>query len=77
MAFRRNRNFASVQIYNQKRVIRVYLNLDPDTVDLERPELRDVRQIGHYGTGDLEVTLKAENDIEKAVDLIEASYRAS
>lgn len=77
MAFRRNRNFASVQIYNQKRIVRVYLNLDPDAVELDRAVMRDVRQIGHFGTGDLEITLKSKKDIEKVFALIETSYDLS
>lgn len=77
IAFRRNRNFASVQIYNQKRLIRIYLNLDPDEVDIDDTFMRDVRQIGHFGTGDLEITIKAKRDIEKVAALIEASYEAS
>lgn len=77
MAFRRNRNFASVQIYNQKRVVRVYLNLDPDAVELDPAVMRDVRQIGHFGTGDLEITLKSKKDIEKVSALIETSYDLS
>ncbi|MFK4061280.1 DUF5655 domain-containing protein [Brucella anthropi] len=77
MAFRRNRNFASVQIYNQKRVVRVYLNLDPDAVELDSTLMRDVRQIGHFGTGDLEITIKSKKDIEKVSTWIEASYDAS
>ncbi|WP_259781033.1 DUF5655 domain-containing protein [Aestuariispira ectoiniformans] len=77
MAFRRNRNFASVQIYNQKRVVRVYLNLDPDTVDMDPMMMRDVRQIGHFGTGDLEITIKSKKDIENVSALIAMSYEAS
>ncbi len=77
MAFRRNRNFASVQVYNQKRVVRVYLNLDPDSVELDDAIMRDVRQIGHFGTGDLEITLKSKKDISKIEKLIAESYAAS
>ena len=77
MAFRRNRNFGSVQIYNKKKLIRVYLNLDPDEVELDQPQLRDVRQIGHYGTGNLEITIKSKKDIRNMSALIEASYKAS
>jgi predicted transport protein len=77
MAFRRNRNFASVQIYNQKRVVRVYLNLDPDMIKFDAEMMRDVRQIGHFGTGDLEITIKTKKDIEKVLPFFEASYAAS
>lgn len=77
MAFRRNRNFASVQIYNQKKIIRVYLNLDPDAVESKGVSIRDVRQIGHFGTGDLEVTFKTRKDLDAAAELLRASYEAS
>ncbi|MEM1351290.1 MAG: DUF5655 domain-containing protein [Pseudomonadota bacterium] len=77
IAFRRSRNFASVQIYNQKRIIRVYLNIDPDTVDIDASFMRDVRQIGHFGTGDLEITIAADEDVSKFHDLFQTSYSAS
>lgn len=77
IAFRRNRNFASIQIYNQKRVIRIYLNLDPDTIEIDPAMMRDVRQIGHFGTGDLEITIKSKKDIKAVGDFIKSSYEAS
>lgn len=77
MAFRRNRNFASVQIYNTKRLTRLYLNVDPDEVTLVPEWSRDVRQIGHFGTGDLEITIKSEDEIELAFELMLKSYQAS
>lgn len=77
IAFRRTRNFASVQLYNRKRVIRIYLNLDPDTAETAGVQTRDVRQVGHYGTGDLEVTIQSKTDIDAATNLLKASYDAS
>jgi len=77
MAFRRNRNFASVQIYNRKKVVRVYLNLDPDAVVPNGVTMRDVRQLGHFGTGDLEITIQTKKDIDAAAELLKASYEAS
>tara|TARA_B100000949_G_C14249797_1_gene437566 strand:+ start:521 stop:1336 length:816 start_codon:yes stop_codon:yes gene_type:complete len=76
-AYRRNRNFASVQIYNQRKVIKAYLNIDPDTVDLNRIGVRDVRTVGHYGTGDLELTISSEKDIADFQDLFDLSYNQS
>lgn len=77
IAYKRGRNFASVQIYNQKKLVRVYLNLDPDEIDMSRGDVRDVRQIGHFGTGDLEVTFKSIGDIDKFSDLLLRSYEQS
>lgn len=77
IAFRRTRNFASVQLYNRKKLIRLYLNLDPDTVEVNGAQTRDVRQVGHYGTGDLEVTIQSKKDIDATAGLLKASYDAS
>lgn len=35
---------------------------------------RDVTGIGHWGTGDVEVSLKNDNDLEKVKPLIERAY---
>ena len=77
VAFKRGRNFASVQIYNQKRQVRVYLNIDPEEVDLSRAGLRDVRQVGHYGTGDLELTIRSVEELAGFADLLQDSYQNS
>ena len=76
-AFRRKRNFASVQLYLQKQEIKVYLNIDPDDINLERGFSRDVRAIGHFGPGDLEIVMRKTQDIEKARELFKQSYLAS
>ena len=77
IAFRRNRNFASVQIYNQKNIIKVYLNLNPEDVAIDEPFTRDVRLIGHFGTGDLEIIIKSKEDIDRANELFRESYERS
>ncbi|MFC8719519.1 hypothetical protein, partial [Kitasatospora sp. NPDC057198] len=57
VAYRRLRNMASVLFRPspQHRAMLVYLPLDPDTVELKEGFTRDMRGIGHLGTGDLEV----------------------
>jgi predicted transport protein/polyhydroxyalkanoate synthesis regulator phasin len=77
IAFRRNRNFASVQAYNTKGIVRVYLNLDPDSFDLSHSSLRDVRSVGHFGTGDLELTIEKKSDVSSWKDLFSESYSNS
>ncbi len=78
-AFRRIKNFACVEIHNLKQKLLVYVKVDPDTVDLTGDEgfLRDVRKIGHFGTGDLEITISSMADFEIAKPLLERSYEAS
>jgi predicted transport protein len=44
-----------------------------EEVDM-REGLRDVRSIGHWGTGDLEVKIRTFADVELAVPLIQRAY---
>jgi len=80
-AFKRIKNFACIEIKPQIGVIRLYLKVDPRAVDLvdglEDGFTRDVRNVGHYGTGDLEVTIKNHDDFEKAKSLVVQSYEVS
>ena len=77
IAFRRIKNFACVEIKPQNGVVRLYLKVDPDSIQLEKGFSRDVRKIGHFGTGDLELTVATGEDFEKAKPLILKSYEAS
>ena len=77
LAFRRIKNFACAEVKPQLGVVRLYLKIDPATLTLEDGFTRDVTLIGHYGTGDLEVTLKSHDDLERAKPLIVQSYEAS
>ena len=76
-AFKRIKNFACVEIKPQIGAIRLYLKIDPGTVSLQDGFTRDVRKVGHFGTGDLEVTLRSGDDLERAKPLITQSYEAS
>jgi predicted transport protein len=77
IAFQRIKNFACVEVKPSLDVLRLFLKLDPTTLQLEAGFTRDVRNIGHYGTGDLEVTLRSQSDLERAKPLIVQSYEAS
>ncbi|GAC43629.1 DUF5655 domain-containing protein [Paenibacillus popilliae] len=76
-AFKRIKNFACVEIHPQNKCISVYVKLNPDSIELEPSFTRDVRQIGHYGTGDLEITIANADQLEQAKALIQRSYEIS
>ena len=76
-AFARLKNFACVEIKPSSRKILVYLKVDPATIELSPGFTRDVSVTGHYGTGDLEVTLSKPEDLERAKPLFQKSYEAS
>lgn len=77
IAYRRMVNRASVIFRPSYGIILVYLALDPDTVVLEEGFTRDMRGIGHLGTGDLEVRISSVADLEKAGPLIRQSFEAA
>jgi predicted transport protein len=75
-AYRRLRNFASVCPPQQTKIL-VYLKADPNEVELIPGFTRDVTGLGHHGTGDLELQLRTERDLERAGDLLRLSYAAA
>jgi len=77
LAFKRIKNFACVEFRTQQSNILVYVKVDPDSVPLEIDFTRDVRKTGHYGTGDLEITIRSDDDLERAKPLLVKSYEAS
>ena len=77
VAFRRLKNFACVELRNQAKKLLVYVKVNPDTISLELGFTRDVRAIGHFGTGELEITIQNMADLEKAKPLFDQSYQAS
>jgi predicted transport protein len=77
IAFKRLQNFACVELRTQNDRILVYAKLDPETTPLEAGFTRDVRNIGHYGTGDLEITISSDEDFKRAQPLLIRSYESS
>lgn len=77
IAYRRLVNLASVIFRPKHEVILVYLRLNPDTVALEEGFTRDMRGIGHLGTGDLEVRIASAADLERAIPLIRQAFEAA
>jgi predicted transport protein len=75
-AFKRIKNFVSILVLPQKKDNRIllYLKVDPLSIELENGFTQDVTNKGHWGTGDLEVTVRTIQDIEKAKPLIQQSF---
>ena len=77
IAFKRIKNFVCVEFRPTTGKILMFVKVDPSTVQLEPGFTRDVSNLGHFGTGDLEITLSKAEDLERAKPLIELSYGAS
>lgn len=72
VAFKKIKNIVCVEIFNNKLIL--HLKLDVATIIYEEGFTRDTSSIGHYATGDVEVTIKNRADYEKAKVLIERAY---
>ena len=72
LAYKKVQNFVCVEIYSKQ--ICLFVKLPPNTISLEKGFTRDMRGIGHYGTGDLQILIKNPKDLEKAKPLILRAY---
>ncbi len=76
-AFKRIKNFACITILRQKKQIQIYLKIDPSSIQIEEGFTRDVSDIGHFGTGDLEITINKPGDLSKVLPFLEKAYLGS
>jgi len=72
IAYRSSQNIACVEV--QQKKILVFLKLDPKQHAGPPGISRDVSDIGHFGTGDLEVTIKTQADFELAKPFVKLAY---
>ena len=69
---RTSQNFVCMEI--QKGKVLLFLKIKAEEFDSLPPNSRDVSNIGHFGTGDLEYTVKTAEDIELGRQLIQRSF---
>ena len=72
IAFKIAKNIACMEVQSKK--ILLFLKLDPKKDRGPLKISRDVTSIGHFGTGDLEITLTSLEDLEQAKPFIEKAY---
>ena len=76
-AFKRLKNFTNIRIRPQKKILRLYLYLDPKKVDLSNNLVEDVPAYCRWRTKGLQVTLSNKEDFEQIKHLIVKSYEAN
>lgn len=77
VVFKRFKNFACVEVHPRDHELVVYVKVDPDSVSMEKGFTRDMRGLGHWGTGNLEIRIREQAQLEKANELIQRSYEVS
>jgi predicted transport protein len=73
IAYKTSQNFACLQTY--KRKLTLYLKLNANEINPMPKQGRDVSEIGHYGTGNFELTIKDLTDFEQTKYLINEAYK--
>lgn len=74
VAYKTSENIICMEVQKQK--VLLFLKLDPKTNPGPPNMARDVSNTGHFGTGDLQLTLKTVGDVDVAKPLLEKAYRA-
>lgn len=72
IAYKVTQNFVCMEIKKNKVIL--YLKLDPSELTNIPYNGRDVREIGHIGTGDFEITIKTGSEIEEASKYIKMAF---
>ena len=73
IAYKTTQNFVTIEV--QKKKLMLFLKLNPSDLGKLPSNARDVTNIGHFGTGDLELAVRSEKDVEHAKQLIIDSFK--
>ena len=73
IAYKISQNFVTMKI--QKTRVCLYVKLDPKKVDAPKKLARDLTSIGHGATGNLELSVRSQNDLELVKPLLEQAYQ--
>jgi predicted transport protein len=72
IAYKTSQNIVCMEVKKQRVIL--YLKLDPKAVRGPKDISRDVSEVGHYGTGDLEVSVKGQADFDASKPFIQMAY---
>lgn len=73
IAYKTSQNFTCIEV--QKKKLMLFLKLNPEEIKDLPKQARDVRKIGHFGTGDLEITIKNIEDFNDTKYLINEALK--
>lgn len=73
VVYKHGKNFAEIWI--QAKQLKIWLDISPEDLSDPLHLARDVRNVGHWGTGEVEINLGSKEQFNAVTDLIEQSYR--
>lgn len=68
IALKKNGNLACIQL--QKKNLKIYIGAKKGTLEDPKELAKDVSAIGHYGTGDYEIQVNSDKDLEYIMSLV-------
>jgi len=72
IAFRHGKNFCEMWI--QKSQIRMWLDIPYESLDDPHHMVRNMKGVGHWGTGDVEMVITPNSDLKEVLALISQSF---
>ena len=72
VAYKASQNIVCVEAKSKN--IKLFVKLKPSSISEPPASFRDVSNIGHYGTGDVEFTISTEEQFEEVKQYIEMAY---
>ena len=73
ITYKISQNLVCMEIHKNR--VLLHVKLDPKKVDAPKRLARDVTDIWHYGTGDLELSVRNQSDLDIVKPLLEQAYR--
>ena len=74
VAFKKDGNIACLEV--QKKKIKIHIGAKIGKLDDPKGIAKDVSKIGHYGTGDYEVQVYNDKDLEYIMSLVKQAVHA-
>lgn len=74
IAFRRLKNFVTLYVFPQQGTIKCWVRIDTNSVTLDEKFMRDVSNTGHWGQGDIEITIRSDQDLERSKPFFQLAY---
>jgi len=73
ISYKHGKNFCEVR--PQSKEIKIWLDIGFSELDDPKKLSRDVSQVGHYGTGEVETKLGNLSELDDVMNLVEQSYK--
>ena len=72
IGYKLSKNFTEIVV--QKKALNIYIDMDFEEITDPSDSCRDVSKIGHIGTGNVEIKVSKERDVDYAMEIIKQAF---